>query len=159
MKKNVYLAGGFYAKVGDIDWQEYVTNIFYNGFEEGIVEVSGVKLLNPKEKEKHRVGVNDERYDIFKESYVHTTWDLQAIKSSNIVFAYIDKGNPAIGVVAEIGYAVGLGKPVILVTDPETEDSYHKDRYFNFLRNMPNVVHFTSIDNGVVYLQEVCSII
>lgn len=142
----VYLAGGFHGQVNGIDWQEYIKDEFLSN--------KNFVFLNPKDKEKHRYGKNDELYDIFKNPMVFTTWDLNAIKASDYVFAYIDKGNPAIGVTAEIGYAVGLNKPVILVTDKEEEDSYHKDKYFNFLRCMPNLVSFYNIKEGITYLKE-----
>lgn len=137
----VYLAGGFRAD----NWQQRVQANYLNISKP---DDNPPVFINPKTKE-----VNNS--ELFKPAQVHVHFDLNAIKSCDVIFAYIDKGCPAVGVIAEIGYAVGLGIPVIFVTDPEIEgesDRFHKDRYFNFVRSMPNVVSFYNLDDAVKYL-------
>lgn len=141
----VYLAGGFYAD----NWQDKVIRSFPNMLTNKI----SVSFYNPKTKERNED--NEIVRKAFSNPKAYTTWDLKAIDLSDYVFAYIDRTNPAVGVIAEIGYAVGMGKKVVLVTDTEDETSYHKDRYFDFIRNMPNVVSFYDLKDGVVYISEI----
>lgn len=134
----VYLAGGFYAN----NWQDEVTDYFLN---------KNIIFFNPKIKERNEN--NDVINKLFSNPKNYTTWDLRAIDESDVVFAYIDRGNPAIGVTAEIGYAVGKGIPVVFVLDDEIEgESYHKHRYFDFLKNMPLVNDFNKISDGCLFL-------
>ena len=145
----IYLAGGFYAD----NWHKKVTTGIKDVFPNAVI-------YNPKDKERNEE--NEIITKAFSDPKVYTTWDLMAIDNSEYVFAYIDKGNPAIGTTAEIGYAVGKGKKIVLVTDPveegeEAEKRYHKDRYFDFLRNMPNVVSFKSLDDGILYINNIIS--
>ena len=142
MKADIYLAGGFYAD----NWQEKVKRAFPPARQ----EYSYINFLDPKEKERSPKNKQAQK-DAFSSPNAYTAWDLAAIDKSNIVFAYIDKENPAAGVIAEIGYAVGKGKVVILVID--LDHVYFKDRYFDFLRNMPGVVHFKTLEEGIAYTQ------
>jgi hypothetical protein len=58
----------------------------------------------------------------------YTSWDLHGIKSSDFVFAYLEKTNPSgMGLAFEAGYAVGIGKPVLFV------DEKH-DKYADMIR-------------------------
>lgn len=146
---HIYLAGGFYAD----NWQDKVEK----GIQQKIsfdkdtpVSCTGhsVKFHNPKSKERG-TEPSEAQQAAFKNPKAYTLWDLTAIDDSDLVFAYIDQGNPAVGVIAEIGYAVGKGIGVVLVIDENHERI--KDRYFDFLRNMPNVVSFYSLDEGIAY--------
>ena len=121
----VYLCGGFHS-----NWHEQV--------ERG---VSAVKYLfrfyNPKDKEM----VRPEEY---------WPWDLQAIRKSDIVFAYFEKWckeKCGAGAISEFGYAVGQNKLVILVNEVD-------HRYFTQLKYWPNVVYFEKLEDGIAYLRQ-----
>lgn len=117
----VYLAGGFSS-----DWRKLV--------------ITHHELIDPKQKEESG------------EWNLQTigTWDKFAIKTSDIVFAYIDRQNPSgFGTSCEIGYACALGKTVILVL--EEEHKIHKDEYLDFLKNFADCV-FETFESGLSYL-------
>lgn len=79
------------------------------------------------------------------------TCDLFYIQQSDIVLAYMEATNPSgIGLAAELGYAKGLGKTVILCIEPS---NYHiKDKYLKFLHNVSHVV-YTNLDDGILFLK------
>ncbi len=85
----------------------------------------------------------------------YTFWDMQAVKHCDLLFGYFEKDNPSgIGLSCEIGYALGLGKPVILVNDqPE-------NKYFLFVENA-GVVKVSSLEEAIrlvkkLYLNDLC---
>lgn len=137
----VYLAGGFRT-----DWQETV-KMECQGLE-------AVQFLDPKEKER-----GAESPKIFQQPNVYTNWDLLAIEQSDVVFAYVENTNPAVGVIAEIGFATGRRIPVIFVKDPEDTSSYFKDKYFDFVRNMPQVMSFNNLSDGIDCLNSIHQIL
>lgn len=134
----IYLAGGFYAD----NWQEKVKNAFSDA-----QKTFSVRFLDPKEKERN---LNGEKSDLFKSSKTYTFWDKQAIWRSDIMFSYIDKGNPAIGTLVEIGLAKGFGKMVVLVVEPNHE--IHKDKYFDFPKEIADA-HFDNLEDGINFLK------
>jgi len=160
----VYLAGGFRT-----DWQERVKTALGSvyGLEEArsgyyeqdpnstggrfvdhprktiLIEHSSFKFYDPKEKEY----INGERKNLSLQDYV--TWDLYHIKKSDIVFVYIERTNPGVGSIAELGYARGLGKTIIAVIEKEHE--HIEDRYIDFIRPMCDVV-FDTLQEGIDYL-------
>lgn len=125
----VYLAGGFKS-----DWANNIKSISDN-----------ILWINPKEKEfknGNRVIMNVNEYG---------KWDLHFIKSSDIVFVYVEKTNPScIGLSCEAGYAKGLGKTVITVL--ESNNEYIKDNYLSFLTQVSDIV-FETLEDGVNYLK------
>lgn len=152
--KKIYLAGGFYAD----NWQEKVkinfiasTKIGNGLFEYHLENKEKVIFFDPKQKER---GENNSELQkqIFSNPKTYTFWDLNAIDESDIVFAFIDKNNPALGVIAEVGYAVGKNKTVILII--EENHNIHKDRYFDFLRNMVKV-DFKTLEEGIEFLKTI----
>lgn len=77
-------------------------------------------------------------------------WDKNAIRDSDIVFAYMERTNPSgFGLSAEIGYANSLGKTVVLVL--EKGHTIHKDRHLEFLTCFADYV-FDSLPDGVKFL-------
>lgn len=138
----IYLAGGFYAD----DWQKKVINEVEKSVCGKEHLIDRVKFFNPKTKgfrepEKYESALN--------EPSVYTNLDLFAIEKSDVVFAYIDKNNPAVGVIAEVGYSVASGKKVILVI--EKDHVYFKDRYFDFLRSM-KTLNASNLQDGIYIL-------
>ena len=127
----VYLAGGFHS-----DWQEKVIEAINK------MQISNVEFRDPKENAKGK--------DLMPLTYV--TWDSIAIRESEIVFVYIEKTNPAVGVLVEIGYAKGLGKKVICVIEPGHNSI--KDRYFDFPRYLSDV-YFSKLEDGIEYLKSI----
>lgn len=141
MKKTIYLAGGFYAN----NWQTIVQQAL-EGFD--------VDFLNPKEKERGEE-TSEIQKQIFSSPNVYTFWDLNAIERSDIVFVFIDKDNPAIGSLVELGYAKGLCKTVITVIERGREDvQQSKDRYFDFARYTAHV-NFDELQQGIEFLKTI----
>lgn len=141
MKKTIYLAGGFY---GD-NWQDKVAC--------GLLTFD-TEFLNPKERERG-ASASDIQKQLFTNPTVYTFWDLQAIERSDIVFVFIDKDNPAIGSLVELGYAKGLGKTVIAVIERGREEvQQSKDRYFDFARLTSNVC-FDELEQGIEFLKTI----
>ena len=66
-----------------------------------------------------------------------------------IIFAYLEADNPGLGTIAEIGYAIGLGKTVILVCE---ESKIHEDRYLDFTRELASIT-FSNLEDGITYLK------
>lgn len=121
--KTVYLSGGHYS-----GWQENVMK-----------EANGFKFKDPSKN-----GLTNPR--------LYTEWDLEAIRSSDIVFAYFEDSNPGgYGLSLEIGYAAALGKHIILV-DEKSLHSTDAGRYLKIVRATSNVV-FDSLSEGVNYLK------
>ncbi|RME04380.1 MAG: hypothetical protein D6816_09775 [Bacteroidetes bacterium] len=117
----IYLAGGFHS-----GWQEGVQQ-----------QVEQVSFIDPRSH-----GLKDERQ--------YTTWDLLAIRRSDVVFAYAEASNPALYALSlEIGYARALGKHIVLV---EEHPSEQRRRYFGMLRACADVT-FSSLNEGVQYLR------
>ena len=82
----------------------------------------------------------------------YTEWDLRAIRESDLVFAYLEAANPAgYALALEVGYAKGLGKPVILVDERSSADEQTR-RYLQMVRAAADAT-FNSFEDGVAYLQ------
>lgn len=131
-KTTIYLAGGFHS-----NWQD---KVMYN-----VTSVDGhYHFINPKEMSLDPDGNSvNMAFDQF------TFWDMEGIRNSDIVFVYSERDNPGVGYIAELGYAKGLGKTVLLVL--EEGNDYIKDRYLSFMKCMSDVV-FDSLDDAIVYL-------
>lgn len=122
----VYLAGGFHG-----DWQTKVKE-----------ECPTLIFLDPKDKETKGRKLSLKEY---------TDWDLEAIRSSELVFVYYEKTNPGVGCLMELGYAYGLGKGVIFVQEPEHETI--KDRYIDFGKGLCHI-HCQSLEEGIEALKK-----
>jgi len=115
----VYLSGGMR---GDFDWQHHVMSQFRT-----------IQFFNPR---THGLKYSDE----------YTFWDLTAIEKCDLLFAYLETGNPSgIGMAAEIGYAKGLGKKVIFC---EEEGGREDGRYWHFIAEMSDV-YCLSLEQGI----------
>lgn len=136
----IYLAGGFYAN----DWQQTVMDQIALRVQKS----DDIVFLNPKDKER---GIISNIPDLFKSPVNHTHWDLEAIKGSDIVFVYIDKDNPAIGSLVELGYSKGLGRTLISVIERRDDSSPSPDRYFDFARCTSDI-NFETLDEGIEFL-------
>ncbi len=89
----VYLAGGMHST-----WQDLV-----------MARVPGCTYLDPRQHGLVRPAA-------------YTAWDMRAIRSSDIVFAYLASDNPSgFGLAFELGYARALGKYVIFVNEREAD--------------------------------------
>jgi len=83
------------------------------------------------------------------------TCDLFFINQSDIVFCYMEKTNPSgIGAAAELGYAKGLGKTVILCLEPN--NNHIKDKYLEFLHKVSHVV-YSNLYDGIAFLKKLDS--
>lgn len=86
----------------------------------------------------------------------YTEWDLQAIRQSDLVFAYLEATNPAgYALALEVGYAKGLGKKVILVDEKSSADE-HAGQYLQMVRAAADAT-FNSFEEGVAYLQQLAA--
>ncbi len=103
--RKIYLAGGF--KSG---WQDRVTLL-----------LPSLVFLDPRE---HKLDNAAE----------YTKWDLEAIQQSDLILAYMEKGNPGgYALSLEIGYAKALGKKIILIDE---HDDTQRHRYFEMVREV-----------------------
>ena len=118
----VYLAGGFRT-----NWQQEVKDHFiYEQFQ----------WLDPKQ-----TGLTI--------PLEYTTWDLFHIKQADIVFVYIEKANPGIGLAAEIGYAKALGKVIITVFEKDRDNI--PDKYYHMLLAMSDR-WYNNLKEGIDFL-------
>jgi nucleoside 2-deoxyribosyltransferase len=119
--RNIYLAGGF--KSG---WQNAVKD---SCSQYSFSDPSLHNIVSPKE---------------------YTEFDLKAVKDSDIIFAYMEKSNPAgFALALEIGYAKALGKLIIFVED---ELEAPRKRYFDMVRHSSDF-NFTSLQEGIAFLK------
>lgn len=117
---SIYLAGGFHS-----GWQQSVRG----------------KL--------HGWTVFDPSLNGLRSAKDYTQWDLEAIKSSDIVLAYMEASNPGgYALALEIGYASALEKPIIFV-DLLLES--HRSKYFEMIRQVVDQT-FNSLDEAVKFL-------
>lgn len=120
--QKVYLAGGLQS-----DWQSKVK------------ELSGFKFLCPREKETPDMTLDE-----------YSTWDLHFVKSADIIFAYMETGNPSgIGMSIEMGYAKALGKTIILVL----EDCGERNKSLSFMKKAADIT-FDNLSQGIFYLEK-----
>ena len=75
----------------------------------------------------------------------YTEWDLRAIRSSEILFGFLEDSNPSgMGICLEIGYAKALGKTIIFVNEKS-------DKRFEIAENCAN--YFTrDLSEGILIL-------
>lgn len=126
MKQKVYLAGGF--KTG---WQER------------LISTVGEDTFLWLDPSAH--GIEDPA--------LYTFWDLNAIKDSDVVFAYLEHSNPAgYALCLEIGYALALGKTVILVDEKKSVFGAYSEKYMDMARHAATIA-FTNLSQGVEFLK------
>lgn len=127
MKQVVYLSGGLNSK-----WQDVV-----------IKSSNKFVFIDPRKKE---LGINK---NMSVSEYA--SWDLHYIDKCDLVFVFVEKTNPScIGLSAEIGYAKGTGKTIILVLEKDNE--HIRDSYLLFLTKLADVV-FNNLPDGIKYLK------
>jgi len=120
----VYLAGGFRSR-----WQDNVKD--------------NCAYLNIIDPSQHGLDKEDE----------YTAWDLEAIRGSDVVFAYAEATNPSLyGLSLEVGFAKALGKTIILV-DEKTDEHPEVGKYLGMVRASSDV-YFKRFDAGVDYLNQ-----
>jgi hypothetical protein len=120
----VYLAGGFHS-----GWQDSV-----------IAVVPSFAYFDP-------------RFHELKDENQYVLWDLEAIRRSDWVFAYLEATNPAgYALALEIGFAKALGKPVVLVDEKSSSDEQTK-RYLAMVRASADVV-FESLEEGIAFIRK-----
>ena len=121
----VYLAGGF--KSG---WQDKVTGKF-----------PSMQFFDPS---KHNLETSRE----------YTLWDLEAIHSSDCVFAYLEKDNPGgYALALEVGYAKALGKLIIFVDEKSGVDKKIA-RYLTMIAESSDAC-FNNLQDGIDYLHQI----
>ena len=77
-------------------------------------------------------------------------WDLEAIRRSDWVFAYLEASNPGgYSLTLEVGYAKALGKRIILLNEKETDSV--ASRYLGMLSATADV-KVASLDEGIAFL-------
>lgn len=117
----VYLAGGF--KSG---WQDRV-----------MAQCKTFKFADPR---SHSL-IEPQHY---------TAWDLQALRSCQVVLAYAEAKNPGLYALSlEIGYAKAAGSLVLLVDERSTDPT--SGRYFAMVRATADLV-FDDLDEAINYL-------
>lgn len=127
--KKVYLSGGLNS-----DWQASI-------------------LLDLK---KDFIFYNPKNHGL-ENAELYTTWDLHHVRSSDIVFAYMElDNNSGYGLTLEIGYAAALNKTIILVDERSAKDDYFAEK-FRIVRESASVV-FDNIKDGKNYLKTFCNV-
>jgi nucleoside 2-deoxyribosyltransferase len=122
-KRTVYLAGGFYS-----GWQDAVRKA-----------LPSWRILDPSQ---HHLVKADE----------YTEWDLEAIRKSGYVLAYMERSNPGgYALALEVGYAKALHRKIIFVEEHETES---RRRYFDMVRQAADL-SFDTLAAALRYLQSV----
>jgi len=117
---SVYLAGGFQSR-----WQSIVKNC-----------VSQVRYFDPSQ-----TGLIN--------SIDYTRWDLNAIRQSTIIFAYLEDSNPGgYALALEIGFAKALGKFVIFI------DATNGTRYLDMLHAAADI-RCRTLEEGIFALQKI----
>ena len=119
MKKNVYLAG----PIAECDFQE--ANVWRGDVQKqlppGIVGISPLRC-EPLEKGK-RYAEKGAVVDMWSDPRAIATKNWLDTESCDLVLAYLPKflneRRPSYGTVIEIGWAIGLRKPLIVVSDDE----------------------------------------
>jgi len=115
----VYLAGGLRS-----GWQDKLKKR---------LALDGITWIDPR---NHKL-LDEEQF---------TPADLAGIKAADVLFAYLEKDNPAgYDLAFEIGYAHALGKTVVLVFEDER-------KYFRMPVAAADVV-FRSLEYGAWYLE------
>lgn len=118
----VYLAGGFRT-----NWQAIVR-----------AALPGIQLSDPS---SHNL----------LEPADYTRWDLDAIRQSDVVLAYMEETNPGgYSLALEVGYAKALGKTIILI-DKHIDEK--RKRYFEMVRQVADH-RFDSLDDALRYLEQ-----
>jgi hypothetical protein len=119
----VYLAGGF--KSG---WQDQV-----------IKALPAYDYLDP-------------RSHGFEEKSEYTAWDLEAVRRSDFIFAYLESTNPGgYALALEVGYAKALGKFVVFV-DEKTPADPSVGRYLAMVSETADV-SLANIQEGIAFMQ------
>lgn len=104
----VYLAGGMHS-----DWQDTFKKFY-----------PSIDFVDPRAHEL----TNEDEY---------TLVDRLAIKQCDLMIAYFEKHNPSgLGLAFEIGYAIGLGIPIIFIDEKQ-------DKYAGMLRASAGLVYFS----------------
>ena len=120
-KPTVYLAGGFNS-----GWQNDVAQ-----------QLSEFHLLDPS---KHGLAhVTD-----------YVLWDLNAIRSCDLVLANMEATNPGgYALALEIGFAKALGKKIVLV---ESHADPVREKYFEMVRQVVDE-RFTRLGDAIAYIR------
>jgi len=93
----------------------------------------------------------DPRSHGLQEAEHYTEWDLDAIRSCNILFGYLEKDNPAgHNLALEIGYAYAL-KKIIIFVDEKSGTIGLSERHTAMLREVS--IYFKKFDDGLPYLK------
>lgn len=120
----VYLAGGMRS-----NWQDRVMEA-----------IPGAIYIDPR-----RHAVQDEA------SY--TAWDIKGVETADIVFGFIERGNPSgAGLATEFGFAYAKGKTLVYVEEKE----FPYTRYFGMVRSLTGPANsHTTLEDGIEALRSV----
>lgn len=119
----IYLAGGFYS-----GWQEKVKSA-----------LPDYAFIDPRNH-----GLQD--------ASQYTAWDLEAIKLSDFIFAYVEQQNPSCyGLSLEVGYAKASNKFIVLVDEKSLADTKAM-RQLGMVRASADII-FPTLDEGIGFLK------
>lgn len=123
-RPRVYLAGGFQS-----GWQDAVTKA-----------VPALDYFDPR---SHGLRTKSE----------YTAWDLEAVRRSDCIFAFLESTNPGgYALALELGFAKALGKFVILVDEKSPADP-QAARYLEMLAAASDV-SFKTLQEGISFLDK-----
>jgi len=113
----VYLSGGMRS-----GWQDTIKKA-----------CPGIKFIDPREH-----GLDD--------ATKYAIWDMEGVKNSDVVFAYLEEDNPSgLGMAFEVGYGLALGKTIIFVCEKQ-------DRYASIIL-FGATVTFAEFSAGIEFLK------
>jgi len=119
----IYLAGGFHS-----GWQDIV-----NG------ALPTLQFFDPRE---HKLQATDQ----------YTLWDLDAVRRSDFVLAYLEHENPGgYALSLEVGFAKALGKRIVLVDEKSSDPKLAK--HLAMIRECADV-KAESLDEAIAFLRQ-----
>lgn len=124
-KPSIYLAGGFHS-----NWQDKLISKYSDNF----------VFYNPQN-------------NCLSNAREYTIWDLYHIDKCDILFGFMEIGNPSgFGIALEIGYARAKGKTIILVDEKSKIDPDFA-KYFRMSVESSSI-YFESLKEGIEYLSK-----
>lgn len=99
----------------------------------------------------------DPRFHRLRDKDQYTMWDLEAIRRSDWIFAYLEASNPGgYALAVEIGYAKALGKRIVLINEKRGDE--RSDRYFEML-SATSDVEVGSLSEGIEFLKKLETVV
>jgi len=122
---NIYLSGGMKS-----NWQDKII--------EALSDINArIKFIDP-------------RKNGLKNPVSYTYWDINSIRNSDIIFAYLESDNPSgLGLATEVGYGAGFGCLTIFINEKS------KDKHTHFIEEVATL-SYRDLNEGIAMLKNIC---